>query len=967
MSYTVAGMYEIQNQIGAGGGGIVFLGRHIRLDKAIVLKEDKRRLSIGADALRREVDLLKGLSHTFIPQVYDFVQENDSVYTVMDYIDGRSLDKIIADGVIPPQKEVIRWACQLLQALVYLHSRPPYGILHGDIKPANIMLRPNGDICLIDFNIALALGEEGAVKVGFSRGYASPEHYGADYIKSNIAGAAVGSVSTWRSRLRKENRRDADPDSDKTYILSSDSDSDKTLIGSFSLGGSKTGSKNEVLLDVRSDIYSLGATLYHLISGRRPPQDAREVVPLSESVCSREVSAILQKAMMPEPDKRYQTAQEMLDAFRNLYKTDARIVRHKKRMAVSAAFIGAMFLCGGACAFLGMRQLKQVQESIALSEYAQNTLANGDAYGAVVQSLDALETEVTPEAQKALTDALGVYDLSDGFKPLERIDLPSAPFDMTVSPQNTKLAVVYAYEIAVYELETREQIAVCPINESALSDAVFLDEDNIIYAGKDGVTVYNLSENEVQWVADKATALTVSGNGRVAAAVNKDSNCADLYDTETGEKIAVCDFHNRHMQMPVNDIFADAGNSVFALNEDGSLLAVSFSDGSLSVFDIYNPENELILTEENEGFNYSGGFSGNYFAFSFDDSKGSLFALIDAKKGVYIGGLESKDHFTVEADASGIYIANANLLESVELAGFEEKELVYADSGNITSYSVGDSYILVAKDDNSFAFYDSGANLLMSENCEEHCDFVRMAGEYAIIANRTQKDIRLMKLENHDESQLLSYDARYVHDEARISHDGNTAMLFSYQGFRVYDMNGEVLADTELMDAEQVYDQQFIRENNASYLEVIWYDGTVRDYSAADGSLISEGKTEAPSKDLYEEFYTEKYRFASSLHDAPEVYDIKSGKYITSLEKDAYLTYVTQAGDYIITEYVSAQGDRYGFLLDDRLQKLAYLPGLCDVTDQNIFVFDYKSGDLRQCRLYSLQELTDLGEQYNIN
>lgn len=966
MPYNVAGMYEIQNQIGSGGGGIVYLGRHIRLDKAVVLKEDKRQLSIGADALKREVDLLKNLSHTFIPQVYDFVQENDSVYTVMDYIDGRSLDKIIADGIIPPQKEVIRWACQLLQALVYLHGRPPYGILHGDIKPANIMLRSNGDICLIDFNIALALGEEGAVKVGFSRGYASPEHYGADYIKSNIAGAAVGSASTWRSRLRKGNRKDADPD--KTQIISSDSDPDKTLLlGSFPFGGSKTGGKNEVLLDMRSDIYSLGATLYHLISGQRPPQDARDVEPLGESVCNREVSRIIQKAMMPQPGKRYQTAQEMLDAFRNLYKTDARTVRHKKRIAASAVFIGTMFLGGGVCAFLGMRQLKQVQESIAMSEYAQNTLVNGDAYGAVMQSLDALETEYTPEAQKALTDALGVYDLSDGFKPLERISLPSAPFDMSVSPQNTRLAVVYAYEMAVYELESREQIAVCPINKSALSDAVFLDEDNIIYAGKDGVTVYNLSKNEVQWIADKATSLVVSGNGRIAAAVNKDSGYADLYDTDTGEKIAVCDFHNRHMHIPANDIFADVGNSVFALNEDGSLLAVSFSDGSLSVFDIYDPENELILTEENEGFNYSGGFSGKYFAFSYDDSKSSLFALIDAKEGVYIGGLESKDHFTVEADASGIYIANANLLESVELAGFEEKVLAYAVSGNITSYSVGDSYILVANDDNSFAFYDSGANLLMSENCGEHCDFVRMAGEYAVIANRTQKDMWLMKLENHSEAQLLSYDARYAHDEARISHDGNTAMLFSYQGFRVYDMNGEVLADTELMDAEQVYDQQFIRENNASYLEVTWYDGIVRDYSAADGSLISERKTEAPSKDLYEEFYTEKYRFASSLHDAPEVYDIKSGKYITSLEKDAYLTYVTQAGDYIITEYVSAQGDRYGFLLDDRLRKLAYLPGLCDVTDQNIFVFDYKSGDLRQCRLYSLQELTDLGETYNIN
>ena len=149
----------------------------LRLDKQVVLKADKRTLKAGTETLRREVDMLKDLSHTYIPQVYDFVQEDGIVYTVMDFIQGESLDKLLGRKELPSQPQVIRWACQLLEALSYLHERPPHGILHGDIKPANIMLRPNGDVCLIDFNIALALGEDGAVKVGFSRGYASPEHY----------------------------------------------------------------------------------------------------------------------------------------------------------------------------------------------------------------------------------------------------------------------------------------------------------------------------------------------------------------------------------------------------------------------------------------------------------------------------------------------------------------------------------------------------------------------------------------------------------------------------------------------------------------------------------------------------------------------------------------------------------------------------------------------------------------------
>ena len=174
MPEIIAGIYRIDKKIGSGGGGVVYIGEHMRLGKRIVLKADKRKITAKPEILRREVDALKNLSHTYIPQVYDFVTDGDTVYTVMDYIEGESLDKPLKRGERFSQPEIIKWSCQLLEALSYMHSRPPHGILHGDIKPANIMLDPEGNICLIDFNIALALGEEGAVKVGYSQGYASP-------------------------------------------------------------------------------------------------------------------------------------------------------------------------------------------------------------------------------------------------------------------------------------------------------------------------------------------------------------------------------------------------------------------------------------------------------------------------------------------------------------------------------------------------------------------------------------------------------------------------------------------------------------------------------------------------------------------------------------------------------------------------------------------------------------------------
>ena len=181
MENIIAGTYQILRELGSGGGGTVYLAQHLRLGKQVVLKADKRKLKTPAADLRREVDILKNLHNPYIPQVYDFLAEGDTVYTVMDYIAGESFDKLLKRGVRFTQPQLTQWLIQLLQALAYLHSRPPHGILHGDIKPANIMLTPEGDIRLIDFNIALNLGEEGAVAVGRSFGYASPEHYGLDY------------------------------------------------------------------------------------------------------------------------------------------------------------------------------------------------------------------------------------------------------------------------------------------------------------------------------------------------------------------------------------------------------------------------------------------------------------------------------------------------------------------------------------------------------------------------------------------------------------------------------------------------------------------------------------------------------------------------------------------------------------------------------------------------------------------
>lgn len=972
---VIADLYEVKEKIGSGGGGIVYLGRHLRLEKQIVLKADRRTLSAKPEALRREVDMLKGLSHTYIPQVYDFVQQDGVVYTVMDFIEGESLDKLLKRGQIPSQPQVLKWACELLEALIYLHSRPPHGILHGDIKPANIMLRSSGDICLIDYNIALALGENGSVRVGHSRGYASPEHYGSGNSpvgSFGLSGFDAGAVRAETADLTEaevgEEETEAAQDSKPKETEAADTRQRAGCFGGAGTGN--VGSSQPSKLDVRSDIYSLGATLYHLLSGKRPAERAGEVIPLGVDICSPAVSAIIQKAMAPSQDQRYQTAQEMLEAVRSLAKRDPRAVRHRRRKWEAAGLLFAVFLASGACAFVGLKKMEQLQEALALAEYSAGRLEQGDVSGAVDLAMEALpqkeglfEPPVTANAQKALTDALGVYDLLDGFRDADVMELPSAPLKFSVSPEGSRFAALYSGEAAIYNWESGQEPVTVSMSKSALSDLIFLDETNIIYAGETGVTAMDLEEERVLWTGEEASVLALSGDGTRTAALRADKLGAVIYDTETGKLIGERNFDGNRFPAPVNEIFADPGGSLFALNFDGSMLAVSLEGGGLFIYDLEDPEGDLIVYEESEYDRIEGGFCGRYLAFAADGEDPSLFGLIDTEEAFFAGGLESQDPFLVDASERGIFLANGSLLVELDAETLEERELAYTGNVLITGFFVGEDHVLAATEDGRFSFYDGAAALMSSVECETQPDFVCLGNGYGVIGNRNEPSLRILELESHEEAQLLSYDARYVHDEARISGDGQTVMLFDYQRFRIYEMDGTVAAEVELPDPEYVYDQQFEKSDDGSWLEVIWYNGMVRRYSAADGTLLSEEEGEPPDEELYEEFYTDQYRIASPLHGTPEVFLLETGEKVGNLGSEDYLTYVTQTDAGLVTEYVNSSGERYGLLLNEQLEVLAKLPGLCDIWGE-IAVFDDEAGNLRQCRLYSLQELMALGEVY---
>jgi serine/threonine protein kinase len=965
MSELIAGTYKIIGEIGAGGGGVVYLGEHTRLGKKVVLKADKRTLieKVGKtvaekpEAFRREVDALKNLSHTYIPQVYDFIEEDGVVYTVMDYIDGDSLDKPLKRGQRFTQAQIIEWACQLLEALDYLHSRPPHGILHADIKPANIMLTPQGDVRLIDFNIALALGEEGAVGVGRSFGYASPEHYGLDYSpNSETKEMQTGATTVITKEESAETVLEA-----ATVIEPS-----PQLNSSSSTSGKKT-----IILNTRSDIYSLGATLYHIMTGTRPAQKADEVEPITDKGYSPAVTEIITKAMNPDQDLRYGSAEEMLHAFKNLREDDPRTKSFKRAVKLNIAALTVLFLLGAFTAFTGQRQLEQLQNALVLAEYSGNALRAGNTDSAINYALQALPERHglftppnTAEAQLALTNALGVYDLSDGFKPYKTAELPSAPLYVQLSPDGGTAAVIYSGFVAVVDTETAGIIAELPSESSALAEVEFVHNSYIIFAGADGVTAYDITNNSVLWTGKPSTAVSVSADGSAVAAIYKDENSATVYNTMSGDILYEVDFGGKHQWVEANTLFANPNDSLFALNHDGSLLAVSFACGSLWIYDLHDPAEDIIITDETSGFTrFGGGFYGDYFAVSAWDGDYSFFSVIDVARLEQTMWVDGSRPFNVQTcETAGISLHTRNALVNVDpLTGAQTALVNIAE--DIFNFARNDSHVLIAAE-SGFMFFDTHANLISRHENQGGSGFLQIAGGFALIADRDIPAIRILKHESNSHAEAFTYDPSYAHDEARISAEG-TVMLYGYSGFRLYELHGGLITEAAFPNADNVHDPQFRRDGYGSpRLEVLYNDGTLLTYCAGTGDLLSETVVEKPDLTLYEEFFTDNFRIESPLHGTPAAYCINTGRLIRGLESDAYLTYVTQVGEYIITQYITADGYRYGLLLNSRLETLAVLPYLSDISEQNeILVFNYPTGNLRYSRIYSLTELIGLARE----
>lgn len=942
MSSIIASTYELLQQIGSGGGGIVYLARHLRLGKLVVMKADKRRLTAKPESLRREVDSLKNLSHTYIPQVYDFIVEEDQVYTVMDFIEGESLDKPLKRGERFSQPDVIKWACQLLEALHYLHTRPPHGILHSDIKPANVMITPQGDVCLIDFNIALALGAEGAVKVGFSRGYASPEHYSSQM-------AAAG-----------QTQMDSDNTTTPTRSWI------HTVVDSAS--SQKTGNSKTMLLDVRSDIYSLGATLYHLLTGQKPAVDAKDVVPINTKEVSPAVAAIIQKAMSPDPAQRYQTAEQMLYAFKHLHDTDRRTRRLKARSRVMACVLSAVFLAGGLTCFVGMQRMQSLQNAYLLAEEAHNLSDAGEKDKAIRTALQALPEEETwlipgptAQAQKALADALGAYDLSSGLKLTHTLNLTSNVQKLEISPSGLYGAAACLGELTLFHTHTGEIIAVLPMVESALADFRFMDDQTLIYAAEEGITLYDVASNKALWVGEKTGKITVSANGESIAAANMDGTHAVVY-TPSGKVRYQAEFGDRKLDMVDNTRAADPGGVVFALNGEGNYLAVSFSDGTVVLFDIVTDTKNVFFEDSSYSY-FEGGFSGRHFVLSAKKDDRSVMGVFDMETLEMTGGFELTSKIGIQADETGVYMSNEYVVVELDPVTGEQRERAFVNSEVRDFHCTPDHTLVMTQDQGCYVFNRAAVEEKLEVLADPGNKYAAMSGDVVILGGLDSNRVHLMQFEAYDDAQIFAYDPRYPHSEARVNEEKTAAMLFSYLGFRIVAPDGTILAEKELPNPEEIYDQQYYRREDSAVLEVTYNDGTVITYSAETGEELDRTQREnVVDETLLEVFETDLFRIESPIDGAPIVFDKQTGAQLCTLERDDYLVYAPQVGDLVLLHYVTDDGDVYGVLMNKRGELLAEIPNVSDVLGNALIIND-QSGFLRECPIYSLEELKDMAHE----
>lgn len=337
------GKYKILNKIGQGGMSVVYLAMNEKANKQWAIKEMRKEKNKNYEIMKQslitETNLLKELKHPYLPSIADIIENDDTIIIVMDYVEGRPLSDILSEEGVIEEDKVADYAIQLCDVLDYLHSQNP-PIIYRDLKPANIMLRPDGKITLIDFGTARKYNYDSVSDTTClgTIGYAAPEQFAGETLRQT---------------------------------------------------------------DARTDIYNLGATMYHLLTGVNPSEPPYELYPIRrwDESSSNGLEKIILRATRKDPDKRFNDCKEMsyaLQHFRDL--DDSYIATQKKKIYL---FVASLIL---SFTFFSMAIVVNGMEKREISKVYNNYLSEAALKIASAGSENVVDSDIL----KLFRDAINI-------------------------------------------------------------------------------------------------------------------------------------------------------------------------------------------------------------------------------------------------------------------------------------------------------------------------------------------------------------------------------------------------------------------------------------------------------------------------------------------------------------------------------------------------------------------------------
>ncbi|MEN6310542.1 MAG: protein kinase, partial [Acidobacteriota bacterium] len=341
----IAGKYRILEEIGRGGMGIVYKAEDIQLKRTAALKfmsPDSTAVPSRAKRFAQEAQTASALNHPNICTIYEVGEAEGNSYIAMEYVEGRPLDRMIPPGGLPP-KNVLRFGSQIVEAFEHAHER---GVIHRDLKSANVVITPAGRVKVLDFGLAKRLITE-----------------------------ELGEATRSRLSLTEEG----------------------VIAGTLSYLAPETLQGNPA--DARSDIWALGVVLYEMAAGTRP-FEGRTGFELTSSILRDTpapvparipagLRAVIRKCLEKDLEKRFQTASEVRSALEaDVLVKDPRIsgpssiIRSRRGRWILA---GVALLVAGALLFKlaprGGEKLEAAKDQPVLSTGARpSTIAEANEY-----------------------------------------------------------------------------------------------------------------------------------------------------------------------------------------------------------------------------------------------------------------------------------------------------------------------------------------------------------------------------------------------------------------------------------------------------------------------------------------------------------------------------------------------------------------------------------------------------------